>query len=79
MTPGKLLKFISREQERFKSAQAKLAKRRYCGDSSDRDDVTHEQAFNRGVLWALGAVRDNLQDVPFDPVVVQYIQDPASL
>jgi hypothetical protein len=30
-------------------------------------------------LWALGAVRDNLQDVPFNPVVVQYIQDPASL
>ena len=74
-----LLKFINKEQARFRSAQARLAKRRYCVDESDRDDVTHEQAFNRGALWALGAVRDNLQDVPFNPVVVQYIQDPASL
>ena len=75
MTNLQILKFINKEQARFKSAQAKLAKRRYCGDESDRDDVTHELAFNRGVLWALGAVRDNLQDVPFNPVVVQFVRE----
>ena len=75
MTNLQLLKFINKEQTRFKSAQAKLAKRRYCGDEDDRDDVTHELAFNRGALWALGAVRDNLQDVPFNPVVVQFVRE----
>lgn len=75
MTNLQLIKFINKEQARFKSAQDKLHKRRYCGDESDRDDVTHELAFNRGVLWALGAVRDNLQDVPFNPVVVQFVRE----
>lgn len=70
-----LLKFINKEQARFKKAQDSLYKRRYCGDEADRDDVTHQLAFNRGVLWALGAVRDNLQDVPFNPVVVQFIRE----
>ena len=75
MTNLQILKFINKEQARFKGAQDKLHKRRYCGDESDRDDVTHELAFNRGVLWALGAVRDNLQDVPFNPVVVQFVRE----
>ena len=66
-----LLKFIHREEARYKKHLLKLAKIRYCGDSSDRDDVTHEQAFNRGVLYALSAVRDRMGGRY--PVLVQFL------
>jgi len=66
-----LLKFIHREEARYKKHLLKLAKIRYCGDSSDRDDVTHEQAFNRGVLYGLGAVRDRIGGTY--PVLVQFL------
>jgi hypothetical protein len=65
-----ILKFINREEARYKKQLLALCKVRYCGDSSDRDDVTHEQAFNRGVLYGLGAVRDRLKGSY--PVLVQY-------
>lgn len=66
-----LLKFIHREEARYKKQLLKLCKVRYCGDDDDRDDVTHDQAFNRGVLYGLGAVRDRLDGTY--PVLVQYI------
>jgi hypothetical protein len=66
-----ILKFINREEARYKKQLQGLSKIRYCGDESDRDCVTHEQAFNRGILYALGAVRDRLKGSY--PILVQYI------
>jgi hypothetical protein len=66
-----LLKFICREEARYKKHLLKLAKIRYVGDESDRDDVTHEQAFNRGVLYALSTVRDRIGGRY--PVLVQFL------
>jgi hypothetical protein len=71
MTNLQLLKFIYQEECRYKNELLKLSRKRYCGDESDRDDVTHDQAFNRGVLYALGTVRDRLNGNY--PVLVQYL------
>jgi hypothetical protein len=66
-----LLKFIHREEARYRKQLLKLSKIRYVGDESDRDCVTHEQAFNRGILYALGAVRDRMGGTY--PVLVQFL------
>lgn len=71
MTKLDLLKFIHREECRYKNELLKLSRKRYCGDESDRDDVTHDQAFNRGVLYALGTVRDRMGGRY--PVLVQFL------
>ena len=70
MTNLQLLKFIYQEECRYKNELLKLSRKRYCGDESDRDDVTHELAFNRGCLKAFQLVRERL-DVTY-PVLIQF-------
>lgn len=66
----KLVRFVDGEIASHQKALLRLSKIRYVGDESDRDCVTHEQAFNRGCLKAFQLVRERL-DVTY-PVLIQF-------
>ena len=56
MTKQKLQTFLMGQHIKAHRELNRLSKMRYCGDADQRDETTHDLAFNRGMLKAISII-----------------------